>query len=266
MELLRALMGIRFKLLAFACVAAAFYAGAEEPSAPGFVDLILTSYESKIQAVKAVHDIAGLGIKDSKDLVESAPKAILAGVPKEEAQQAQKHAEALKCKTEIRPAQESAAAGLPVRKFDVVIVKVDASKKDSAIKAIQQLLPSTEQNSDRAQALAESGGTLQAGLTAGRAELKIAALNNAGVHAEPVSSGGIETGGYRVVLNKIDPANKIRTVSVIRANTGLSLADAKAVVDSAPKAVKIKVSKEEADKLKAEFENLHAVVEIRAEK
>ncbi|MEN1968924.1 50S ribosomal protein L7/L12 [Lentibacillus sp. N15] len=49
-------------------------------------DVVLESAgDSKIKVVKAVKEITGLGLKDAKDLVDNAPKAIKEGVSKEEA-------------------------------------------------------------------------------------------------------------------------------------------------------------------------------------
>ena len=49
-------------------------------------DVILTAIgDKKIQVIKEVRAITGLGLKEAKDLVESAPKAIKEGVPKDEA-------------------------------------------------------------------------------------------------------------------------------------------------------------------------------------
>lgn len=56
---------------------------------------------------------------------------------------------------------------------------------------------------------------------------------------------------------------KIQVIKEVRAQTNLSLKDAKALVDEAPKAVKEKVSKEEAEQLKAKLEEAGAVVEIK---
>ena len=44
--------------------------------------------DKKIQVIKAVRALTSLGLKEAKDLVESAPKAVKAGVPKEEADEA----------------------------------------------------------------------------------------------------------------------------------------------------------------------------------
>ncbi|MCX6151550.1 MAG: 50S ribosomal protein L7/L12 [Ignavibacteriales bacterium] len=56
---------------------------------------------------------------------------------------------------------------------------------------------------------------------------------------------------------------KINVIKVVRAHTGLGLKEAKDLVDGAPKTVKEAVSKDEAEKLKKEFEEAGATVEIK---
>jgi large subunit ribosomal protein L7/L12 len=56
---------------------------------------------------------------------------------------------------------------------------------------------------------------------------------------------------------------KIQVIKVVRELTGLGLKEAKAVVDEAPKPVKEKVSKTEADDMKKKLEEVGATVEIR---
>lgn len=51
-------------------------------------DVVITSAGSaKLQVVKAVKDICGLGLKEAKELVEAAPKALKEGIKKEEAEE-----------------------------------------------------------------------------------------------------------------------------------------------------------------------------------
>ena len=58
-------------------------------------DVILASIgDKKIQVIKEVRAITGLGLKDAKDLVEAAPKAIKEGVKKEEAEEIKSKVEA----------------------------------------------------------------------------------------------------------------------------------------------------------------------------
>jgi len=57
-------------------------------------DVILTSFgDKKIQVIKEIRGITSLGLKEAKELVEGAPKAIKEGVPKEEADGIQKKIE-----------------------------------------------------------------------------------------------------------------------------------------------------------------------------
>ena len=58
-------------------------------------------------------------------------------------------------------------------------------------------------------------------------------------------------------------AEKIKVIKVVREITGLGLADAKAVVDGAPKTIKEAASKEDAEAIKAKLEEVGAKVEIK---
>ena len=58
-------------------------------------DVVLEGYgDQKIQVIKAVRELTSLGLKEAKDLVESAPKPVLEGVKKEEAEAAKEKLEA----------------------------------------------------------------------------------------------------------------------------------------------------------------------------
>ena len=58
-------------------------------------------------------------------------------------------------------------------------------------------------------------------------------------------------------------ANKIQVIKVVREITGLGLAEAKALVDGAPKTVKEAASKEDAEAIKAKLEEAGASVELK---
>lgn len=60
-----------------------------------------------------------------------------------------------------------------------------------------------------------------------------------------------------------DGGKKINVIKEVRAITGLGLTEAKALVEGAPKAVKEGVSKDEADKIKAQLEGAGATVEVK---
>ena len=67
---------------------------------------------------------------------------------------------------------------------------------------------------------------------------------------------------FDVVLVSIGE-KKINVIKVVRTHTGLGLKEAKDLVESAPKTVKEAVSKDEAEKLKKEFEEAGATVQIK---
>jgi len=67
---------------------------------------------------------------------------------------------------------------------------------------------------------------------------------------------------FDVILKEIG-ANKINVIKAVREVTGLGLKEAKDLVEAAPKAVKEKVSKEEATSIKSKLEAAGAVVEVK---
>src|SRR5512133_3994283 len=71
-----------------------------------------------------------------------------------------------------------------------------------------------------------------------------------------------EQSEFDVILTGVGP-EKIKVIKEIRTLTGLGLKEAKAVVDEAPKPVKEKVSKEEAENIKKKLEEVGATVEIK---
>ena len=77
--------------------------------------------------------------------------------------------------------------------------------------------------------------------------------------AAPVAEEKTE---FDVVLAEVG-AEKIKVIKVVREITGLGLAEAKAAVEAAPKALKEGVSKDEAEELKKKLEEVGAKVEIK---
>ena len=67
---------------------------------------------------------------------------------------------------------------------------------------------------------------------------------------------------FDVILAEVGP-DKIKVVKAVKDITGLGLAEAKALVDGAPKAVKEGISKEDAEALKAKLEEAGATVELK---
>ena len=58
--------------------------------------------DKKINVIKEVRSITGLGLKEAKDLVEGAPKEVKKGVPKKDAEEAKKKLEAAGAKVELK--------------------------------------------------------------------------------------------------------------------------------------------------------------------
>lgn len=104
-ELVKALEE-RFGVSAAAPVIAAPVAGtapvAEQAEEKTTFDVVLTEASNKIQALKVVREITGLGLKEAKDLLDSLPKTIKEGVSKEEAEEIKKKFEAAGAKVEIK--------------------------------------------------------------------------------------------------------------------------------------------------------------------
>jgi large subunit ribosomal protein L7/L12 len=88
------------------------------------------------------------------------------------------------------------------------------------------------------------------------------AVMMAGPAAGPAAAEeAAEKTSFNVILKEVGP-NKIPVIKEIRTLTGLGLKEAKELVDSAPKAVKENVSKEEAETARAQLEAAGAVVEL----
>ena len=97
----------KFGVSATAAAVAAPVAGGGESEAAAEekteFDVILTSFgEKKINVIKEVRSITGLGLKEAKEAVESAPKAIREGVSKEEAEEVKKKLEEAGASAEIK--------------------------------------------------------------------------------------------------------------------------------------------------------------------
>jgi large subunit ribosomal protein L7/L12 len=75
-------------------------AAAEEKTE--FTVMLIAAGENKIGAIKEVRAITGLGLKEAKDLVEGAPKAVKEGVNKAESEEIKKKLEAVGAKVELK--------------------------------------------------------------------------------------------------------------------------------------------------------------------
>ena len=99
------------------------------------------------------------------------------------------------------------------------------------------------------------------GVSAAAAAVAVAApaAGGGGAGAEEAAE---EKTSFDVIITEAG-SSKIPVIKVIRAATGLGLKEAKDVADSAPKAVKEGISKDDAEALKKELEEAGATVEIR---
>ena len=105
------------------------------------------------------------------------------------------------------------------------------------------------------------------------ADLKKALEDEFGVTAAaPMMMAGQMAGGEAAVVEEQTEFNvilqaagekKINVIKVVRAHTGLGLKEAKDLVDGAPNTVKEGISKDEAEKLKKEFEETGATVVLK---
>ena len=83
-----------------AAPAAGSAASAEEQS--DFTIFLTAFGDKKINVIKEVRALTGLGLKEAKDLVEAAPKEVKTGVPKKDAEEAKKKLEAAGAKVELK--------------------------------------------------------------------------------------------------------------------------------------------------------------------
>ena len=89
--------------VAVAAMPTAAAAPAEAPEEKTEFTVVLTEVgEKKIEVIKVVRKLTNLGLKEAKDLVESAPATVLEAVPKEAAESARAELEAVGAKVEIK--------------------------------------------------------------------------------------------------------------------------------------------------------------------
>jgi large subunit ribosomal protein L7/L12 len=99
------LLETKWGVSAAAPVAAAAAGGAAAPVAEvkdEFTVMLIAAGDKKINVIKVVREITGLGLKEAKDLVEAAPKAVKEGVPKADAEKLKAKIEAEGAKVELK--------------------------------------------------------------------------------------------------------------------------------------------------------------------
>lgn len=95
----------KFGVSAAAPVAVAAVAGGDAPAAEEKTefDVVLESFgDNKVAVIKAVRAITGLGLKEAKEMVEGAPKAVKEGASKDEAEKIQKDLEEAGAKASLK--------------------------------------------------------------------------------------------------------------------------------------------------------------------
>jgi large subunit ribosomal protein L7/L12 len=106
-ELIKA-MEEKFGVSAAAAVSvAAPAAGAGAPAAAAeeqteFTVVLAAIGDNKVNVIKAVRELTGLGLKEAKDLVDGAPKPVKEGIPKADAEAARKKLEDAGAKVEVK--------------------------------------------------------------------------------------------------------------------------------------------------------------------
>ena len=93
-----------FGVSAAAPVGVVAVAGAAAPAAEEKTefDVILAGFEKKLDVIKAVREITGLGLKEAKEMVEGAPKTVKEGVSKDEAESVKKALEEAGAEVEVK--------------------------------------------------------------------------------------------------------------------------------------------------------------------
>ncbi len=99
---LEAELGVSAAAPVAAAAAPAAAAAAAVPEKEEFNVVLTGSGDKKIQVIKVVRELTGLGLKEAKDLVDGAPKAVKEGVNKSEAEEIKKKLEAAGGSVELK--------------------------------------------------------------------------------------------------------------------------------------------------------------------
>lgn len=83
-------------------IAAAPGAGGEEEEKSAYTVMLQSAGEAKIQVIKVIRDLTGLGLKEAKDLVDAAPKAVKENISKTEADDIKKQLETAGATVELK--------------------------------------------------------------------------------------------------------------------------------------------------------------------
>ena len=152
--------------------------------------------------------------------------------------------------SDAKAEEKSVAKGGTSPKKEVKKSKGESVKTEEFIEQIKSM--SVIELSELVKALEETFGVSAA------APMAVAAAPG----AAPAAAGAEEKSTFDVILAGFGD-EKIKVIKEVRTITGLGLKEAKALVDSAPKAVKEGVSKEEAEKIESALKEAGATVEVK---
>lgn len=218
---------------------------------------------SKISVIKVVRELSGLGLKESKDLVESAPILVKEHLDRSSAEELQRRLVEVGAQAVLRVAGSSEPAPGPEptgERFDVVLTAVGWKKID-VVRAVREI---TGCGLKEARDLVDSAPhTVKAGVAEDDAEAIRRQLIEVGASAELRRVAGSPSSGEHDVFLQSFGSHKIAVIKLVREYLNLGLKDAKDLVESAPTLLKAGASKAEAAAIQKGLVEAGATVEIR---
>ncbi|MCQ3930828.1 MAG: hypothetical protein DPW16_10250 [Chloroflexi bacterium] len=250
---------------------------APTPTAGDFSVVLVDTGRKKIEVIKVIREATRLGLKEAKDMTESIPATIIAGISEHQAQQIAREFQRVEAVVQIVQGaapldlspQAMAHPDIPnLLKGQWNVVLLDSgSKKINVIKTIRA---ATNLGLAEAKDLAESTpATLLTGLSEAYAQQWVMQLQKDGATAQMVqgsasavpSAPSSSTGGWNVVL--MDGGNnKITVIKVIREHLELGLKEAKDLVDQTPSLLVNQVAEVKAHEFARDLQAAGATVQV----
>lgn len=247
---------------------------ASTPTAGDFSVVLVDAGRKKIEVIKVIREATQLGLKEAKDMTESIPATIIAGISEHQAQQIAREFQRVEAVVQIvqgsAPLDVSPQAmahpdipNLLKGQWNVVLLD-SGSKKINVIKTIRA---ATNLGLAEAKDLAESTpATLLTGLSEAYAQQWVMQLQKDGATAQLVQGSApavpsTSTGGWNVVL--MDGGNtKIMVIKVIREHLELGLKEAKDLVDQTPSLLVNQITEAKAHEFARELQAAGATVQV----
>lgn len=252
---------------------------ASTPTAGDFSVVLVDAGRKKIEVIKVIREATQLGLKEAKDMTESIPATIIAGISEHQAQQIAREFQRVEAVVQIvqgsaqldTSPQAMAHPDIPnLLKGQWNVVLLDSgSKKINVIKTIRA---ATNLGLAEAKDLAESTpATLLTGLSEAYAQQWVMQLQKDGATAQMVQGSAsaavadvvpqTSTGGWNVVL--MDGGNtKIMVIKVIREHLELGLKEAKDLVDQTPSLLVNQVAEVKAHEFARDLQAAGATVQV----